>query len=56
MSLRVRSSHELGKHAIIWFVLLFAFLPLYLMLVISLKSNEQCTANRCSSTRHRSGS
>ena len=46
MSLRVKHSHELAKHAIVWFVLLFAFLPLYLMLVISFKSNEQFTANR----------
>lgn len=30
-----------GKHAFIWFVLSFAFLPLYLMLVVSLKDNNQ---------------
>lgn len=46
MSLRVKPSHELAKHAIVWFVLLFAFLPLYLMLVISFKTNDQFTANR----------
>ncbi len=29
------------KHAFIWFVLAFAFLPLYLMLIVSLKDNNQ---------------
>jgi ABC-type glycerol-3-phosphate transport system permease component len=32
---------RIGKHAIIWIVLGFAFLPLYLMFVVSLKSNNQ---------------
>jgi len=43
---RSKASHEIGKHAVVWFVLFFAFLPLYLMLVISFKTNEQFTANR----------
>ena len=30
-----------GKHTFIWFVLAFAFLPLYLMLIVSLKNNNQ---------------
>ena len=30
-----------SKHAFIWFVLAFAFLPLYLMLIVSLKDNNQ---------------
>ena len=46
MSLRSKPSHELAKHAIVWFVLFFAFLPLYLMLVVSFKSNDQFVANR----------
>lgn len=29
------------KHAFIWFVLVFAFLPLYLMVVVSVKDNQQ---------------
>ncbi|MDX2082030.1 MAG: ABC transporter permease subunit [Terrimicrobiaceae bacterium] len=32
---------RVGKHATIWAVLAFAFLPLYLMLVVSLKDNTQ---------------
>ncbi len=39
-------SHELLKHAILWFVLAFAFLPMYLAVVISFKSNEQFAVNR----------
>ncbi len=46
MSLRVKTSHELGKHAIVLFTLVFAFIPLYLMLVISFKSNQQFSVNR----------
>ena len=34
-------AHELSKHGLVLFVLLFAFLPLYVMLVISLKTNTQ---------------
>ena len=30
-----------SKHTFIWFVLAFAFLPLYLMLIVSLKDNNQ---------------
>lgn len=29
------------KHIFIWFVLIFAFLPLYLMIVVSVKNNQQ---------------
>ncbi len=29
------------KHAFIWFVLVFAFLPLYLMIIVSVKDNQQ---------------
>jgi ABC-type glycerol-3-phosphate transport system permease component len=32
---------RIGKHSVIWIVLGFAFLPLYLMSVVSLKSNNQ---------------
>jgi ABC-type glycerol-3-phosphate transport system permease component len=32
---------SVAKHAVIWIVLAFAFLPLYLMLIVSLKSNTQ---------------
>ena len=38
---RTRPSHDFAKHGLILFVLLFAFLPLYVMLVISLKNNAQ---------------
>ena len=34
-----------SKHAFIWFVLAFAFLPLYLMLIVSLKDNNQFYLN-----------
>jgi len=30
-----------NKHLFIWFVLIFAFLPLYLMMIVSLKDNNQ---------------
>jgi len=33
------------KHGYLWFVLFFAFYPLFLMIVVSLKSNEQYQAN-----------
>ncbi len=46
MSVRVSFRAELAKHAAILFVLGFAFLPLYLMLVISFKSNEQFANNQ----------
>lgn len=34
-----------GKHAAIWAVLLFAFLPLYLMVIVSFKDNQQFYQN-----------
>src|SRR3954471_15392065 len=46
MSLRVKPSHEFAKHLIVLGTLAFAFLPLYLMFVISFKSNEQFARNR----------
>ncbi|MEM6822596.1 MAG: carbohydrate ABC transporter permease [Verrucomicrobiota bacterium] len=36
---------ELGKHAYLWFVLFFAFYPLFLMFVVSLKDNLQYERN-----------
>jgi ABC-type glycerol-3-phosphate transport system permease component len=45
MALRVSRRKELTKHAMILFVLFFAFFPLYLMVVISFKNNQQFTAN-----------
>ena len=39
------ASHEVAKHVLIGFVLIFAFFPLYLMLVISLKDNGQFVQN-----------
>jgi ABC-type glycerol-3-phosphate transport system permease component len=40
-----KKSHEFYKHSLISFVLLFAFLPLYVMLAISFKNNEQFIEN-----------
>jgi ABC-type glycerol-3-phosphate transport system permease component len=40
-----RRRYELAKHAYLWFVLLFAFYPLFVMLVVSFKSNEQYQVN-----------
>jgi ABC-type glycerol-3-phosphate transport system permease component len=40
-----RDRHEWMKHAFIWFVLLFAFFPLYVMVVVSFKDNDQFTHN-----------
>ena len=37
--------NEAPKHAFIWFILLMAFFPIYLMLTISFKSNSQFMAN-----------
>ena len=37
--------HEIAKNALIWFVMAFAFFPLYIMLVISLKTNAQFVRN-----------
>lgn len=45
MALKTNKTHEAMKHAIVWFVLIFAFFPLYLMVVISFKTNAQFTAN-----------
>ena len=45
MAARTKKSHELMKHGVVWFVLFFAFLPLYIMLVISLKDNAQFVRN-----------
>lgn len=42
---KTKKSHEIAKHSLILFVLLFAFLPLYVMLVISLKDNVQFINN-----------
>jgi len=39
--MKTRVSHETAKHVLIGVVLLFAFCPLYVMLVISLKDNAQ---------------
>jgi ABC-type glycerol-3-phosphate transport system permease component len=36
-----RRLREIAKHGLIWFVLLFAFFPLYVTLVISFKTNAQ---------------
>ena len=38
-------SHEISKNVLIGFVLLFAFFPLYVMLVISFKDNTQFVHN-----------
>ena len=35
MALRPSKSREAVKHAVIWFVLLFAFLPFYMMFVFA---------------------
>jgi ABC-type glycerol-3-phosphate transport system permease component len=45
MAQRTSKRKEFTKHAMIWFVLFFAFFPLYLMVVISFKDNQQFTAN-----------
>src|ERR1700709_693603 len=45
MAHRSSRHRELAKHCVIAFVLFFAFFPLYLMLVISVKDNQQFTAN-----------
>jgi ABC-type glycerol-3-phosphate transport system permease component len=45
MALRTNRSHEILKHVMVWSVLVFAFLPLYLMVVISVKDNAQFNAN-----------
>ncbi|MGN6626165.1 MAG: carbohydrate ABC transporter permease [Tepidisphaeraceae bacterium] len=45
MPYKVSRSKEFTKHACLWFVLFFAFFPLYLMVIISFKTNQQFTAN-----------
>ena len=45
MATRINRRSEAFKHAFIWFVLLFAFLPFYLMIVISFKDNKQFVNN-----------
>ena len=42
---KVSKRREAVKHAIMWFILFFAFFPLYLMLVVSFKDNIQFTTN-----------
>ncbi len=36
-----KKTHELAKNSMIWFILLFAFFPLYVMFAISFKTNTQ---------------
>ena len=45
MAFKVSRKKEFTKHAILLFVLFFAFFPLYLMFIISFKNNQQFTAN-----------
>ena len=45
MSLRVNKNKEAIKHTLLWIVLLCAFFPLYLMVVISFKDNTQFANN-----------
>ena len=45
MAQTVNLRKEAVKHCLVWFVLFFAFFPLYLMVVISFKSNEQFMNN-----------
>jgi ABC-type glycerol-3-phosphate transport system permease component len=40
-----RATAQWPYHAIVWFVLFFAFVPLYLMFVVSFKTNDQFTKN-----------
>ncbi|MBN1557272.1 MAG: carbohydrate ABC transporter permease [Lentisphaerae bacterium] len=42
---KLQPSHEASKHLLIWLVLVFAFFPLYVMLVISFKDNTQFLNN-----------
>ena len=43
--MRASRKREAVKHGLIGFVLLFAFLPFYLMIVISFKDNKQFVNN-----------
>lgn len=45
MPARISKKKEAVKHALLWFVLVFAFFPLYVMVVISFKNNDQFTNN-----------
>lgn len=45
MPQKISKTREGIKHAIMWFVLFFAFFPLYLMVVISFKDNSQFNRN-----------
>ena len=45
MALKVSRTKEIIKHALILFVLVCAFFPLYLMFIISFKDNDQFTNN-----------
>ncbi len=45
MSLRHSKRKETIKHILVLFVLFFAFFPLYLMVIISFKDNQQFTTN-----------
>jgi len=45
MPQRVSTTGELIKHGIVWFVLFFAFYPIFVMFVISFKTNAQYEAN-----------
>lgn len=45
MAAKINRKAELFKHAVMWFVLLFAFYPLFVMVVISFKTNAQYQAN-----------
>ena len=45
MPQKVSKAREAVKHSIMWFILFFAFFPLYVMVVISFKDNRQFTRN-----------
>ncbi|NOY82628.1 MAG: carbohydrate ABC transporter permease [Kiritimatiellaeota bacterium] len=45
MAARTKKTHDFAKHSLIWFVLFFAFFPLYIMFEISLKDNAQFVRN-----------
>lgn len=45
MATKVSKRKEAIKHGLLWFVLFFAFFPLYITFVISFKTNDQFTNN-----------
>ena len=45
MAQKSHKTREAVKHGIMWFILFFAFFPLYVMVVISFKGNNQFTDN-----------